>query len=1113
MLNRQWRQESSTVELYAHHLSRCPSFALSNNVITGPFRSKDLARLKAKFAAEVRRNLFEAFLRPRTTVVNLISVSANSSTAFPGGEAFRFTFSPNGQTVLALSSSRIDVLDTTSDPIKVRRELRTTRKVLTASVTDDGSLLAALSSKYVVNIYALTPDTVQHLQVIVLEQPPRAICLAHQGTVLAAAYHGGGVEVFSLAANALRTDRRAVRCEAVDCLDFSGDSSMLIGSSRSPDDPNAVVISAPFYAEPESNASPREVHSRQWTTQILFPNNSATCSHATLIPNHIEGDAAWLFAFDHILTTYRAVRTDDTRTGVAYFLSPPSPRRYSALPFPSMPPSVSGCGDLVAVGFQNVGLCVYGIPQRLDVSPDMGSVVERYEDQIRGPMALTTATGNVEPLMAYSPSVSGSSESIEEDPLASRVDWRASLFVKCRHINVIGGVTAIKWVEQPETQAASSPGRRLLAVAPGGVSSLREELGDESMPVDGSRLVLLDFNYSPAAGKDQEITIEVGVEEPELLPEQQGNFENDLAIERHRSVRDPGRRNYLGRSASSITPPIGVSIDSQLRRGSASQPSSPVDRFLALPDIATSFSQSQPRSQDILHRAATAAGFYNARFPPRPPLGLAQESNNGRRESNDSWVTPPPPYSSGGSPANRARRSENSLYTPSSQLQLDHPQMPSQTDTLSAIQASMHIPMPPASYQQPSPQQSPPIRHFTDPAQRVGEPISPPRRSSTTPEPSIAPISPVQRFSPPLGPIPRSQRGRNFTDTSLETVKELTNLQGAVNFLPGSSTVVSPISLEDPHVIRRRPVGESNRHMLPHITMPAVTATLTHPISPPTPDRSPQELIEDSSSIPTITETSIHERTVSLTGANLKDRLNRPVPPVPGTEQQIRDHPGYVPPRLQVGQPARPELLPPNPNAEPFAQMNGQNSQAISTMHHQEIRESPRPSLNLPNGAAVSLGWARTMPSPQSTGGFIPNGIPRQESNSPTFIKNLQVPMSNGMVRSTPPPGSAGSGISPMLTQSTPNLSLYPQWSHAQQQQGYPPYQHVPNLSYDWNGGNMTAPPPPPWRMQSAYSENHQAYSGGNGEDTGSGMGISRRMTTKRRKEKKEKGGGKCVVM
>ena len=1136
VLNRHWNQASSVVELYAYHLSRCPSFALSNNVITGPFRRFDLERLKTRFAAEVRRNLFEVFLQPRRTLINLVSVSASSSTAFPGGEAFRFRFSPNGQTILALSSSRIYILDATTTPIRVRRELTTLRKVLTASVTDDGTLLATLSSKSVVNVYSLTPTSIKYLKVIVLDNPPVAICLAHQGTVLAVSYQAGGVEVFSLAANALQTDRRAVRCEAVDYLDFSGDSSMLIGSSKSIEDPNAVVISAPFYAEPESNASPRELHSRQWTTQILFPNNSSTCSHTTLVPNHTEADAAWLFAFDHTLTSYRTVRTDDTRTGIAYFLSPPSPRRYSGLPFPSMPPSVSGCGDLVVAGFQNVGLCLYGIPQRLDMSPDMGSVVERHESKMRGPMALTSATGNVEPLMAYSPSVSGSSESFEEDPLASRVDWRSSLFVKGRFLHGMDGISAAKWIEQPVRKPDLFPQRRLVAVAPGGVGS--KALGDEDMPVDGSRLMMFDFSYSPAGSTDQEFTIEVGNDEAEILPEQQGNLDVEIAIERHRSVRDT-RRGQLGRSITSITPP------DILRRGTASQPTSPV--FQSVPD----FSPMTPRSQDSLQRAVTAAGFHNARYPPRPPLGLNQ--NSSRRQSNDSWTTPPPPYSNAGSPGNRPRRSTPTLPLPSPS--------PLPGDTLNTIQASMHIPMPPASPDM----YSAPVRHMTDPVRNVSEPVSPPRRSSTGPETPVSALSPmVSAISPgmsALSPVilpSRPQRQRNFSDRNLETVAEQNPLQGVMNYFPGKGPT-----------IRRRPVGDH-----PNIILPQPSATISHPISPPTPDRSPQELIEDSASL-TITEHSRHSPRVSLSGNNLRDRLNRPVPPPPNNDQQVRDHPGYIPPTLQPGYFSEPAVLA-RGNAEPFTptspNTNGADYHVANGEPWTQRPSSPYASPHIPQPSTFDPSY-----SP-----------PINPNHNPVTSSSSQPPhhLTNGVSRphyqqpSPPnltPVGSAGSGVSRSGPAPNPNGLGYQAYPTYHLHRPSPPDQTVRPPSQPARLASYTTPVsapvppqpplPPPMQprtqSQSAYAENQSNYvthldppphipqraatptnsnasSGsrawgmitrGSGtvtkrkmrkelkraEESRDGLGngdgdIDNRPGT-RGGEKKEKGGGRCVVM
>lgn len=655
MLNRAWFKTAQDQELYAHHLSRCPSYALSNTVITGPFRKNDLFRLKAKFAAEVRRNLFDAYLRPHQTLINLISVSASSSAALPGGEAFRFSFSPNGRTIVALSSSRIYVIDATTDSITIRNELKTLRRPLAASITDDGTTLAVLSSKHQANVYDLAPEGVKHVQVLVMDNPPRTIALAPEGTVLAAAYEGG-VEVFSLAPTALSTDRRAVRSEGVDSLNFSGDGSMLVGSTQSLEEPSAVVITAPFYTE--NDLPPKEVHSRMWTTQILFPQISSVCSHAELLQGHTEGDASWLFAYDHALMSYRAVRTDDTRTGVAYFLNPAANRRFS-MPAPTTAPTATMCGTLVVAGFSGSGLWIYGVPEKLDVSPDMGSVVERHEKRLRGGVALTSATGHLEPLMAYSPSLSVSSEEIEDDSVAAKVDWRESLFVKCQQIKSLQSCTAAKWVERDEHKDCAFPGKRLIVVAPGGVDHFVEELGDETMPVDGSRVSILDFDYSPSSRLDREITIEVGEKEPELLTEQIGDMDIEVAMERRRSVRDSRRGGArvplpLGRSVSTASAMSGVQWGQ--RRNTASQSSSPLDVDAQM-DWANSPPRIYQQPQAILQRSATAAGFTTARYPPRPPLPSQQQGigNAGHHGSptqpwppGDGWQSPPPPYSNAG---------------------------------------------------------------------------------------------------------------------------------------------------------------------------------------------------------------------------------------------------------------------------------------------------------------------------------------------------------------------------------------------------------------------------------------------------------------------------------
>ena len=915
LLNRSWYAQSQKLELYAHHLSRCPSYALSNNVITGPFRRFDLYRLKTKFAAEVRRNLFEAYMRPRRTLINLISVNTNSSAALPGGEAFRFAFSPNGQTLLALSSSRIYVLDVTQENLVIRKELKTLRRPIAASITDDGSLLAVLSSRHQVNIYALTAQGPKHIQVLALNDPPRTIALAHEGTVLAAAY-AGVVEVFSLAANALETDRRAVRSEAMDTLQFSGDGSMLVGSSQSLDEPNAVVITAPFYTENDPDLTPREIHSRMWTQQILFPQISSICSHAELLQGHMEGDANWLFAYDHSLMSYRAVRTDDTRIGVAYFLNPPTNRRFS-LPAPSTAPTASACGTLVAAGYAGNGLWLYGVPERLDTSPDMGSVVERHEERMRGDVHLTTATGHIEPLMAYSPSVSGSSDEMEGlDALAQKVDWRQSLFVKCRAISSLEGCTASKWVERSETRQYGFPGKRLVAVAPGGVGGFAEELGEESMPVDGSRICLLDFDYAAGGLEDREITLEVGDSVPELLAEHAGDMALEVALERRRTVRGPGSgmrpaaRAALGRSQTSASPNGNSYFNDVMQRPSISQPSSPSEGV---------HSPQVPVMGPNLHRNNTVGGFRAARFPPRPPLG--QEFANGsnspqpggnRRPSQDSWETPPPPYSNGG-------------------------QGPTPTGSPFMMQQNWAQ-----------------LGQFSS---AYGTPA-------------------VYTSAPPVQPPSGSHQASNVNGGHLAARVRAPHLATV------SESAIQHSRYNSNHPPRHSPSA------VPEFAPPVMLARIDTPISPPTPQgMSPMVLPQAAvgpGKIPGVT----------LTGANLQNRLNHPVPPAPTDDNQGQ---------RSVSAP----LSQPQNNGYGF---NAPTSDQMSNLERRMSSNQRQPLNVMTNNSNPNYSHAAPSPPPGAWGA---SGVP----GSPSFNRAIATP--NGLNRS----GSRGSSRNSIPTSnSTPNL-------------------------------------------------------------------------------------------
>lgn len=987
MLNQAWYRAAQNRELYAHHLSRCPSYALTNTVITGPFRKNDLYRLKTKFAAEVRRNLFEAYLRPRQTLINLISVSASSSAALPGAEAFRFAFSPNGQCILALSSSRIYVIDAITQPVSVTHELKTLRRPLAASVTDDGTTLAVLSSKHQANIYNLTSEGVQHVQVIMMDNPPRTIALAPQGTVLAAAYDGG-VEVFSLASTALSTDRRAVRSEGVDSLSFSGDGSMLFGSTQSLEEPSAVVITAPFYTE--NDLPPKEVHSRMWTTQILFPQLSSVCSHAELMQGHTEGDASWLFAYDHSLMSYRAVRSDDTRTGVAFFLNPTTDRRFS-IPAPSTAPTATACGTLVVAGFSGNGLWIYGVPERLDVSPDMGSVVERHEQRLQGKVSLTSATGHLEPLMAYSPSVSGSSEEIEEDSLAAKVDWRESLFVKCSPIRTLDGCTAAKWVERCEVRECAFPGKRLIAVAPGGVDQFVEELGDETMPVDGSRVSILDFDYGPSSGQDLEITIEVGDKEPELLTEQIGDMDIEVAIERRRSVRDRGRgamRMPLGRSVTTTAP--NQSWNQRRTNNVASPATSPLDVDAQI-DLANASPRTPKQPPGNLHRSMTAAGFATARYPPRPPLAsqdtghlVYHRSPTQQWQSGEGWETPPPPYQ-GGFP-NQVHPGP-SLGSPLVQPRPNGApgQMPM---PLVGIPENSHIPQQSQAYMyQPGFGQGPMLGNhqaqFGGQVQHISH--HPPSRP---PEHAATPASSTIPESMPLGYLagqPPDQNQRLPTNQARSS--------------PSHQALAPTISAES----SSRPVSHSDRSS-PHHT-PERERVSPLNISRPEPDSF------EAMPVPQHSQKPSDSGSITLTGANLQARLNHPVPPTPTTLEHMRNSQYVI---TGPSPPPKPDPVPPAgynfalPTADQMANLNRRISQTV---------RKPVPSTN---GAASQNQTTAThdfshppaVPPSPPRGAWGAAGV----ANAPSFNRAITTP--NGLVRNN----SRGSGRSIPMSSSTPNL-------------------------------------------------------------------------------------------
>ncbi|CAG8121265.1 unnamed protein product [Penicillium nalgiovense] len=601
LLNRRWKHASDSETLYAYQLSRCSSFSWARGAIS---ETESLTKLKRQFVKEVRQNAFDAFLRPRQTLVRLISSSMSSSTAFPQGEVFRFSFSGNGQMVLCITSSRIVVLDVATDPVAVKHELMTRRRPLGATLRDDGSLIAVLSSTHRVHIYQLSDGEAKHIQVITLNDAPRDIKFSPAGSVLALAFEDS-IEVYAVGQEALPTNRRAVRCSRVDSLSFSSDGAMLLGFAAE----GIVTITPPFYTETGTDASPEELEMRMWTTQILFPETiDCHITHSSLIAGHEETDDLWVIGYDQQLGAFRALQLNKN-AGIVYFASPFLTDESREMR-PSMRPATDDAAELSALGFQDSELWIYGMP-------GLGA------SDITG-----TGIGGGHHYGGCAP----------RDNLAQlqKIVQQPKILIRGRRVSDMRGITSAHWV-----RSDSKRRRRLVAVAPGGVRS--QNFGGEDIPVDGGRILLLDFERSTMNGETIVLDIEVGETAPKILMEPDSSLATEVELERRRTRLHRGdtATNLAGLSHSATTRESRA-LPLHLRRNSLAIPTSPSEttrgEIIDLP-----YDNTQPRSSEVLHRAATAAASTRGRYDPR-----YRSSHNTRHiphESDaDAWVPPPPPY-------------------------------------------------------------------------------------------------------------------------------------------------------------------------------------------------------------------------------------------------------------------------------------------------------------------------------------------------------------------------------------------------------------------------------------------------------------------------------------
>lgn len=964
---------SETPQLYAHHLSKCPSFSLSHDPVSGPYKNDDLPRLRTRFAAEVKRNLFEAYLRPRRTIIKLISTSASSSAAFPGGEAFSFSFSPNGHHVLALSSSRIYVINLVADIVSVKREFKISRRPVSATIIDDASILAVLSTDHQVNIYDLRHSTVKHVRSVSLDNPPRTITLSPGASVLAAAYDGG-IEVYSLASLALPTDRRAVKCDAVDSLAFSNDGTMLLGTTQTSSTPNTVIISAPYYTEDGQDTSAEDILSQMWTTQILFPSSSRDCSHATLLPHHIEGQANWTFTHDRVFETFRAVRIDDLRNGTTYFTGPTLTGRTGRL-LPCTLPAANERGELIAAGFLGNELWLYGVPEALDFnvhraqnnSPNTGMVngSSNADASAMGPSAPNP------PLSLWTQAEQTRRQSLPQWQVL--VDKYRNLFVRGRQVATIEGISAMVWVARKGQEVNSCRGERLVAVAPGGVSTSPEGGSEGPMPVDGGRILILDFEQGTRHGEHRIITIELGNCEPEILEEESRDLETEVAIFRRRTVvmgrgglagsritRAGADRPELASRRDRPTAP-GIAPDQQ----SVQQPQLPVTQSrldrdlrtiastteddLSMEDVQEAldapYSHNSPRSRLTLYRAATAAATSRRQYPQSTHSSGRVEHRHadGRREiphesDADNWVPPPPPYT---------RDPEHPLPQHLQMALLPHQtESPRRSDQMLGHASSVNTNPEPTTHatvpdtgsmaertEDMSGLVRPSIRRVvTDPNAEYSQGSD---QSLQQPYPARRPVSSLAESRAEGLPTTLST---SISQKSTIRRRPLSAYAGLAASPPGThrARLTSPIS------------------PIPEPLDPERRRSISTPSSPTHPGRSWTPMFASTVPPPT---TNLHQLTLS--GPNLQQRLQYPVPPTPMVPALEITTPSTPPPsQEQHSLPAAPSPAPGVETHAPVLPSAEQLTNLQNRYSHGHTRIVPRP---------VSAVYRRNHPHPVHT--------------------------------------------------------------------------------------------------------------------------------------------------
>lgn len=612
---------------------------------------------------------------PAVAVLQLTSDTASSS-ALP--DTFGFSVSRGGSFVIVYSASNVWVIRTSQLPRLWARTLHVSRKPVAIDITEDGALLAVLSRPAQVDLYDVEGDGSRQIT------KRRTVLLVHEASTMAISPDGlilitgnkFGIEVVAIGPGAPESCRRTLSAPVGDTLEFSEDGRTLLVTSYARKLGSSAMFMLPgLYDGPlgedgEPMPTSPEV---AWTTLVLFPESTRIARQATLLRDAETSHIDELFAFNAEEDTWGIYDMPTQRfTRRKMFL--PDQQRWTRAEFldDSMP-AVSPNADFAAVALRIRGttsIWIYQVPG-WDFKPS--------------PHAFDNTP--IQPCFKIP---------IMDDKPSTHQE-----------------ITCLRWVR------ISDDIQRLLAV--GNISPASTDTARPCVP-EGSKAVLvcLDFDRrKPKHGPQPEPTWQEYDLDPllpgEKLPEGSVDFDREVELARTRTIAQrraelhTNDNRRLSRSGS--TPVRAHTSSSCSRRSSVRQSMSSISRVnseeLTMEEAQAAFEapydNTQPRSQNILTRAATVAAVSPAnrrhlRALPFQPLEYrrADGMRDPPHESDaDNWVPPPPAYTKTAEDAQSV-----SLSHPTSSSRLPIPPVPALPPPFLPLPLQS-IPMPQGHYQLP----------------------------------------------------------------------------------------------------------------------------------------------------------------------------------------------------------------------------------------------------------------------------------------------------------------------------------------------------------------------------------------------------------------------------